>query len=89
MNAGQVSDETLERRLDASASERGGWLAVERVSGYGWRSAIRVPAGATDLIPDGIIVLGVEGCCSRRQALEQLDLALELESKHQSERRRG
>ena len=83
------SDEALERRLTASAFRRGGWLAVERVDGYGWRSAIRVPASATDLIPDGIILLGVEGCESRRQALEQLEFAQELEAEHDSWRPRS
>jgi hypothetical protein len=80
-----MSDAALERHLERAAADReGGWLAVERFDGFGWRSAIRVPARARDLIPDGIIVLGVEGCVSRRQALEQLRIALELEAEHDS-----
>ena len=85
MDVRLMSDATLERYLRSAASDReGGWLAVERVDGYGWRSAIRVPARARDLVPDGIILLGVEGCCSRRQAFEQLEIALELEAEHES-----
>jgi hypothetical protein len=89
MDKHTMSEEALERHLSAVASERGAWLAVERAAGYGWRAALRVAGGAIDLVPDGIIILGVEGSDSRRQALEQLALALELEAGSDAWRRRN